>query len=364
MQALKISCGIKTKVKFVSAGNFIRRSACILFAGCILHSDAILATSSEPAPTGIPASAGLSFVRAFSSAADVSRSHPVLGRTLDIIAGHKDPEPRVDALQLPSAVVTDSNHRVFIADPGADVVHIFDFVHSKYALLDKASDRPGSPVSLAVDGHDNLYVVDRSRKTVIIYDSSGKYLGRFWKQREESYFESPAGIAIDKTTGLAFVCDKQRHMVIIMDNRGRVMSKIGKRGGGNQPGEFRFPTQVVVSGGEVFVLDAGNMRIQVLNIEGHFLRAINLPNVDNRTGLAADDHGNIYVSDPDLSQIQIFSRDGRRLSTFDPATSKGEKFSHPSAMWVDAGDCLYVVDSQNKRAGLFQISGQNVRQCQ
>jgi len=322
------------------------------------------ATSSEPARAGIPTPPGLSFVRTFSSAEDVRRSHPVLGRTLDIIAGPKGPEPRVDALQSPSAVVTDSNHRVFVADPGADVVHIFDFVHSKYALLDKGGHRPGTPVSLAIDGHDNLYVVDRSRRTVIIYDSAGKFLGHFWKQRGESYFESPAGIAIDKTTGLVFVCDRQRHMVIIMDNRGRVMSKIGKRGGGDQPGEFRLPTQVVISGGEVFVLDAGNMRIQVLDIAGHFLRAIRVPYADVRTGLAVDGRDTIYVSNPDLNQIQLFSRDGRRLYTFDPTTTKGEKFSHPSAMWVDGGDCLYVVDSQSKRVGLFQITGRNGRQCQ
>jgi DNA-binding beta-propeller fold protein YncE len=348
----------------VSVGNFIRRSAYILLLCCIAPGDTTFATSSQRAPAGIPAPAGLSFVRAFSSAEDVRRSHPVLGRTLDIIAGPKAPEPHVDALQSPSAVVTDSNHRVFVADPGANVVHIFDFVHSKYALMDKGGDRPGSPVSLAVDGHDNLYVVDRSRRTVIIYDSAGKFLGHFWKQRGESYFESPAGIAIDKTTGLAFVCDRQRHMVIIMDNRGRVISKIGKRGGGDQPGEFRLPTQVVISGGEVFVLDAGNTRIQVLDIAGHFLRAIRVPYADAHTGLAVDERGTIYVSNPDLNQIQLFCHDGRRLSTFDPTTTKGENFGHPSAMWVDAGDCLYVVDSQSKRVGLFQITGQNARQCQ
>ena len=349
----------------MSVGNFIRRSACILLLCSILPGGTIFATSSEPAPTVVHAPAGLTFVRAFSSAEDVRRLHPVLDRTLDIIAGTKDSEPRVDSLQSPSAVVTDSNHRIFVADPGANVVHVFDFGHSKYALLDKGGDRPGSPVSLAVDGHDNLYVVDRIRGTIGIYDSAGKYLGHFWKlQGRESYFESPAGIAIDKATGRAFVCDRQRHMVVIVDNQGRVISKIGKRGGGDQPGEFRFPTQVVVSSGEVFVLDAGNIRIQVFDVAGHFLRAISLPDVENRTGLAADDHGNIYVSDPDLNQIQIFSRDGRRLSTFDPTTAKVENFSHPSAMWVDAGDCLYVVDSQSKRVGLFQISGQDVRKCQ
>jgi len=153
-------------------------------------------------------------------------------------------------------------------------------------------------------------------------------------------------------------------MIIIMDNRGRLIATIGTRGGGDRPGEFRLPSQVVVGGGELFVLDAGNTRIQILDTAGHFRRAINLAYADNRTGLAVDNQGNVYVSDPVLNQIQVFRHEGQPLYTFDPRTAKGANFSHPSVMWVDAGYCLYVVDSQSHRVGLFQISGQNARQCQ
>jgi DNA-binding beta-propeller fold protein YncE len=152
-------------------------------------------------------------------------------------------------------------------------------------------------------------------------------------------------------------------MIIIMDNRGQLLGKIGKRGGGDQPGEFRLPGQVVVNGGELFVVDAGNARIQILDTAGHFRRAINLPYADNRTGLAVDDQGNVYVSDPELNQIQVFSHEGQWIYTFDPTTIKVANFSHPLSMWVDAGHCLYVVDSQSNRVGLFQISGQNPQQC-
>ncbi len=367
---LRSSGGIKIRVNFVSVGNSIRQSACVLLVCCIVPGpaaawDTTFATSSQPAQTNVQ-QANLSFVRAFSSADEVRRPlNPVLDRTLNIIAGHKDPVTRVNALQSPSAVTTDSNHRVFVADPGAKAVHVFDFIHSKYALLEKGGDRLGTPVSLAVDGRDNLYVIDQSRSTVLIYDSAGKFRGYFGKLRGgESYFGSPAGIAIDKTTGRIYVCDEHRHMIIIMDDRGRLISKIGTRGGGDRPGAFRLPSQVVVGGGELFVLDAGNKRIQILDTVGHFRRAINLPYADNRTGLAVDDQGNIYVSDPELNQIRVFHLDGQWLYTFDPTTIEGANFGHPLAMWVDAGYCLYVVDSQSHRVGLFQIGGQNARQCQ
>ena len=89
----------------------------------------------QPQTTTPQASASLSFVRSFSSADDVKPEHPILDRTLDIIAGPADPVTHVDALKSPSAVATHSNHRIFVADPGAHAVHIFDFVQSKYARL-------------------------------------------------------------------------------------------------------------------------------------------------------------------------------------------------------------------------------------
>jgi len=202
----------------VSVGKSIRRSACILLVCCIVPSDTTFATSSQPVQTDIQADASLSFVRAFSSADDVRRGHPILGRTLDIIAGPKNPETRVEVLHSPSAVTTDSNHRVFVADSGANAVHIFDFIHAKYTLLEKGGGPPIIPISLAVDGRDNLYVADRSSRTVLIYDSAGKFSGYLGKLRgRESYFESPAGITIDRIKGRIYVCDTLRHMVIIMD---------------------------------------------------------------------------------------------------------------------------------------------------
>lgn len=322
--------------------------------------DGTFATSSQPAQTNArQASANLSLVRVFSSADDVRPVHPLLDRTLDIVAGPADPVTRVDVLRSPSGVTTDSNHRVFVADPGAKAVHIFDFIRSKYGRLDARGDRLHAPIALAVDGQDNLYVVDRSSRTVLVYDSAGKFRRYLGKLRGgESYFDSPTGIAIDRTTGRIYVCDRLGQMIVVMDKRGRLIRKIGNRGGGERPGEFRLPSQVVVSGSELFVLDSGNTRIQVLDTAGHFLRAISLGYANYRTGLAVDNQGNIYVSDPVLNQIQVFGHEGQILYTFDPSTIKGANFSHPSAMWIDAGRSLYVVDSQSNRVGQFQIKSE------
>ncbi|MGB9285046.1 MAG: 6-bladed beta-propeller [Candidatus Sulfotelmatobacter sp.] len=326
--------------------------------------DVVFAHFSQPAQENVPpVPVSLTFLRVFSSAEDVRPSHPILDRSLDIIAGPADPHTRVDALQSPSAVTTDSKHRVFVADPGAKTVHIFDFIHSRYGRVEGRGDRLQDPVSLAVDGQDNLYVGDQNNGNVFVYDSAGKFRHYFGRLRGgESYFASPTGIAIDRATGHIYVCDRQRHMVIVMDERGKLIRKLGIRGGGERPGEFRFPTQVVVSGSELFVLDVGNSRIQVLDIAGHFLRVLNLPYADRRTGLAVDAQGNVYVSDPVLSKIQVFGQDGHEVFTLDTSKIKVANFSHPSGMWIDADRSLYVVDSQANRVGLLRLDGHDPRQ--
>ena len=209
-----------------------------LLAICVVSSRTVAWDQTSATSSQTTQSPPLSFVRAFSSADDVRPEHPVLDRTLNIIAGPADPEVRVDALKSPSAVATDSSHRIFVADPGAHTVHVFDFVHSKYDRLDRHGDRLHTPVSLAVDSQDNLYVLDQSSRSVLVYDSNGKFHRRLGKLRGgESYFENPSGIAVDKSSRRTYVCDRQGHLIYVMDERGKLVRKLGSRGGGTGPGE-------------------------------------------------------------------------------------------------------------------------------
>lgn len=161
-------------------GEFIRR-VCVFPVCCTISRPAAageegLANASPAVQTNVQARVNPSFVRAFSSADDVRQpAHPLADKALDIIAGPKDPESRVDRLRSPSALTTDSKSRVFVADPGAKAVHIFDFIYSKYTLLDKSSERLSAPVSLAVDGQDNVYVGDTLSRTILVYDAAGKF---------------------------------------------------------------------------------------------------------------------------------------------------------------------------------------------
>ena len=310
------------------------------------------------------ASEHLSFVREFSSAQDVKGvSHPILNKSVDIIAGPKEDGPATDILQQPYSITTDSSHRIFVTDLTGGTVHVFDFVQSKYSLL-RGGDPPRSPMGIGADREGNIYVSDSVLGTVLVYDSRGRF-SHYLKQSSarESYFETPRGIAVDAATEHIYVCDNTRHMVIKLDKNGQVLARFGIRGGGNGPGEFRRPTQVVVGGDEIFVFDSGNFRIQILDMQGHFRKEIRLAAAGNRAGLAVDNERNVYVSDPLLNHIQVFNHDGKLLYEFGEQGKEPGQFNGISGIWVDSGHCLYTADTHNKRVQLFRINGRDANGC-
>ncbi len=303
------------------------------------------------------------FVREFSSAEDVRRSHRVWNRTLDIIAGPKEGEQIADVLRAPYGVTEGPGLRVYVTDLAAKKVHVFDFRSSKYFSL-KDGDRFQRPVGLATDSDGNVYVTDSGSGAILVFDSKGRF-NRDLKPSKgsESYFEAPSGIAVDPASSRIYVCDTPRHMVIVLDKKGHVLSRWGKRGGGMGPGEFRYPTQVAIFADEVFILDVGNRRVQVLDRRGHLRREITLPGSDRRSGLAVDEGKKIYVSDPTLNSVQVYSRDGLLLYSFGELGSKPGEFQGASGLSVDSAHCLYVVDANNKRVQVFQLQKQKTNGC-
>jgi len=331
----------------------------------------LLLSSTAPSFPGTASSSGNEkkiapiFIRAFSSAEDVKGiSHPLLNKTIDIIAGPKEPSERpASVLQQPYAVTTDLNRRIFVTDVPAGLVHVFDFGKHEYRVLG-AGNHLRAPLGIASDREGNIYVSDIVLRTVFMYDSTGKFIRYLKKPRgDESYFDGPRGIAVDSATGRIYVCDTPRHMVIVLDKKGHVIASLGKRGGGTGPGEFKRPTQVVANAGELLVLDSGNSRLQFLNQQGHFLKEIQLANVGRSAGLAEDGAGNIYLTDPELNNFQAFSPDGQRLYLFGETGTGAGQFNGLSGAWVDSGHCLYLVDTNNQRVQLFQIAEPGAGGC-
>lgn len=306
-----------------------------------------------------PVAEHLKFVREFSGPDDVIKGlPPAVEKSLTVLFGPADPHTVLKNLEKPFAMATDSNHRVFVADPTAGLVHIFDFENYTYAFLGGPESNLRSPVGVAIDADNQVYITDPPTALILVYDSRGKFIRYLGKVGErESYFQAPTGIAMDKQTGHIYVCDSARHMVILLDKEGHILGHFGKRLGGNGPGDFRYPSRVLIAEEEIVVLDAGNLRLQILDLSGRYKREIRIPQLSLDTGLALDAQKNIYVSNIQLGAIDVFSYDGQFLYRFGSMGTTPGEFRRPAGMWVESGNLLYVADILNKRVQLFEIQG-------
>ena len=86
------------------------------------------------------------------------------------------------------------------------------------------------------------------------------------EEDENKFFETPISIAVDHNQ-LVYICDCHRHCVKVFNNSGDYVRTIGRKGQG--PGDLYGSTFITFSPvGELLVYETGNRRIQWFNPNG------------------------------------------------------------------------------------------------
>jgi sugar lactone lactonase YvrE len=240
----------------------------------------------------------------------------------------------------------------------------------------------GDVEGVATDGAGNVYVADTTNNRIQKFDSSGNFL-RAWGRGVDS---STVGTGFEICT-VAASC------------------QAGTTGG--LGGEMSFPVGIATdAGGNVYVADVFNRRIQKFDSSGNFLRAWGM-NVDSANpgvfgictvaanclqgtvgslggefnsldGLATDPAGNVYASDFSNKRIQKFDSTGNFLRAWGKSVNGGGGFgictvagscqagtagtlggelNAPDHLAADGAGNVYVADNNNNRIQKFGPSG-------
>jgi DNA-binding beta-propeller fold protein YncE len=328
---------------------------------CLLPGLATAATKDKPAaPVAVPqleldGGRRLLYEGSVSNEREVKGKRRFWGRVLDVVAG----EPDYHALISPYSVVTDSEGRVIVTDPGASGVHIFDFTQHKYKFIARGKDVDGlvSPQCVAVDADDNIYVTDSYSGKIFCFDASGKFRRVLGSIKGEGYFKRATGIAVDSPAQRIYVADTLRHQIWVLDMQGAIQQRIGAPGA--NAGQFNFPTELRLAGPNLLVVDAMNFRVQVLDRAGRFQYAVGqlgdaAGNMFRPKGIGMDSEGHLYVVEGLSGIVQVFDRAGRLLYYFGQKGSGFGDFQLPTGLFIDHNDRVFVVDSYHRRVQVFQ----------
>ncbi len=296
----------------------------------------------------------IAFLGAFATPGDVGVSRSTLSRIWDLVAGSPP-----DTLVQPMAVAaTAGGGRIFIADPGSQMVYLFDRTRGRFERLRRADDQPlPSPVGLALGPDGRLFLTDSQLGGVFTAEPGSSVLHPLALQEE---LAQPTGIALDPGSGRLFVAETAAHRVSVFDRAGRLLERIGSRGTGD--GEFNFPTYLWLDAGRLIVADSLNFRVQLFDTQNRFTGSVGAlgsapGSLPRPKGVAVDSLGHIYVVDGLLHDVQIFDRDGALLMAFGAQGEQPGEFWLPSGLWIAPDDTIYVADSRNRRVQVFRYVG-------
>jgi DNA-binding beta-propeller fold protein YncE len=210
-----------------------------------------------------------------------------------------------------------------------------------------------SAVDIDKDGH-SVWVAERcganscansTLDPILHFDPTGKLVKSFGA----GIFAFPHGIFVDRD-GNIWVTDGQgSHQLFKFSPDGRLLTILGKKGGGRDTDFFYQPNDVLVApSGEIFVSEGhgGDVsRIVKLSKDGTLIKSIGRKGsgrveFDQPHGLAMDSQGRLFVADRSNNRIQILDQNGGFIAEW-------KQFSRPSGLFIDKHDTLYVADSES-----------------
>ena len=297
-----------------------------------------------------PFEAKIRWIKTISDARDAGITKSFWKKTLEFFIGADQRR-----IVKPYGVLFDSAERLFIADPGAGLVHFMDMKEGRYVLIGDESDSPlRTPIGLAEDDHDRLYITDSTTGNVYLYDIAGRSLKPFLGRT----LQRPTGIAYNRVNKLLYIVDTAAGRVVAVDARGAEKLRFGSAGA--EKGEFNHPTDITVDArGLIYVTDPLNYKIKVFTPEGKLVSQFGAPgdapgNLNKPKGVAVDSEGHIYVSDALFDAVQIFDAGGRLLLSFGYGGTENGAFWMPSGIFIDQHDHIFVADTYNRRVQVFR----------
>jgi len=175
---------------------------------------------------------------------------------------------------------------------------------------------------------------------------------------EDSTLALPSDVAV--LDGKIYVVDGGNHRVVVFDMQGRYLFKFG--GKGSENGQMNYPVGISASAdNRVFVADSGNYRVQVFTARGHFQSAFKI--TDGKKNIRPVDlilhsrTGHIFLTGSNNHSLMEYSHTGKFLRKWGGNGMNQGEFRYPATINELNDGRIAVVDVLNSRVQVFNPDG-------
>ena len=236
----------------------------------------------------------------------------------------------------PAGIALDSSGNIYCSEEFQNKIFIFNEDGEEIGSWGEAGSGQGQlngPSGLAVDGDDNLLVVDARNNRIQKFTAGGEYIATIG----EGQLDSPWGIGLD-SDGNIYVADWGNSCVRKYSADGAPLLTFGGPDLDNGA-DLNHPSSVAVdSEGDVYVADWGNKRIQIYAPDGAVITALHGDAVEFSNWAAE-----VINSNPDAQKAYRRVKDRTTLGLFE----------RPVGMAIDSEDRIIVTDSTRGRLQIY-----------
>ncbi|MCA9062519.1 MAG: CocE/NonD family hydrolase [Planctomycetaceae bacterium] len=274
----------------------------------------------------------------------------------------------------PVGIAIDSQDRIYVTEFRNKRVQVFDVSGHSVQIIPVESE----PGGIAVDQQGRIYVALMLGHRIVVFDPQGTKVAEWGTEGSaDGQFSQPGGIAI-ATDGSVLVVDQQNHRIQRFTPDGQFVSQWGEYGseagqfGGDGPRGSRLSGPhfaAIDAAGHVYTTEGANLRIQKFSAEGVPLQEwTGEGDRAGRFGVRSEDRSNPFEGPIGVvvdhasriwvsstnNRVQCFSPDGEFLTGMGIEGAGQSEFIIPHGLAVDSKGRLYVVDASNQRVQVFE----------
>ena len=210
------------------------------------------------------------------------------------------------------------------------------------------------PCGIAIDKRNgNVAVADIMNRRIQIFDSEGKYLRQFGDIRDSTKnLQRPCAVEFSVFGRIIII--EECGTMIICSKEGNFLDYVG---------DVRKPCSVSVkSNGDFIVCDSADAEVKIIGPYGYnkLDSFAGDPVLDGSPAFAIHHQDRFFVSFPKTRRVKVFSEDGDFLYDIGTSWEVNEQLSTPLGLVIDKLNNLIVCDSDGCRLQVFTLDGRYV----